>query len=382
MPAAVDDFSVLRVAPFSEAITKFEQLITQSRRAFLLGAGASKCAGLPLMAELTTKTLVSPKLNASDKAILTGLVSSFSGAKNANIEDYLSELVDLRAIAERRKEQNATLQTVQISGQDYSADTLDSTVANVKLAVVEVLNCPSDISTHRAFVRAVHKSLRPGKWATDQSVDYLVLNYDTLLEDALALEMMPFSDGLDGGSMGWWSPSTLNRSNLLARVLKLHGSINWCQFAGETLPRRIENKYASTTPGTEQVLIWPASTKYRETQRDPFAQLADRARQVLKPSTNKDLVLIICGYSFGDSHINLEIDRALHESDGQLAVLVFTSDDALSGQLKSWNDDSYVQDQVLIFAKGGFFHGATHTTASNLPWWKFENVTRLLGGDR
>ena len=296
MPAAVDDFSVLRVTPFPEAITKFEQLTTQSRRAFLLGAGASKCAGLPLMAELTAKALLSSKLGASDKAILSGLVSSFTGAKNANIEDYLSELIDLRAIAERRKDQNATLQTVQIGGQDYPEDALGSAVANVKQAIVEALSCASDISVHRAFVRAVHKSLRPGKWATDQSVDYLVLNYDTLLEDALALEMMPFSDGLDGGSIGWWSPSTLNRSDLLARVLKLHGSINWCQFAGETTPRRTENKYSSSTPGTEQVLIWPASTKYRETQRDPFAQLADRARQVLKPSTNKDLVLIVCGY--------------------------------------------------------------------------------------
>jgi hypothetical protein len=65
-----------------------------------------------------------------------------------------------------------------------------------------------------------------------------------------------------------------------------------------------------------------------------------------------------------------------------LAVLVFTSDSALSGQLKSWNGDSYVKDQVLIFAKGGFFHGSAHATASDLPWWKFENVTRLLGGER
>jgi hypothetical protein len=382
MPPAVDDFSVLRVSPFSDAIAKFEQLITQNRRAFLLGAGASKCAGLPLMSDLTTKTLASPKLSAPDQAILTGLVSSFIGAKNANIEDYLSELIDLRAIAERRKDQNTTLQTVQIGGQDFSEDELGKAVTNIKLTIVEALTFAPDLDVHRAFVRAIHKSIRPGKWATDQSVDYLVLNYDTLLEDALALETMPFSDGLDGGSIGWWNPSTFSRPDLVARVLKLHGSINWCQFAGETLPRRIENNHASTTPGTEQVLIWPASTKYRETQRDPFAQLADRARKVLKPSTNKDLVLIICGYSFRDSHINLEIDRALHDSDGQLAVLVFTSDSALSGQLKSWNDDSYVKDQVLIFAKGGFFHGSTHATAGDLPWWKFENVTRLLGGER
>ena len=90
----------------------------------------------------------------------------------------------------------------------------------------------AEIDTHRAFVRAIHKSLRPGKWASDQSVDYLVLNYDTLIEDALALERMPFSDGLDGGSTGWWNPTTLDRTDLVARVLKLHGSINWCELPG------------------------------------------------------------------------------------------------------------------------------------------------------
>ena len=130
-------------------------------------------------------------------------------------------------------------------------------------------------------------------------------------------------------------------------------------------------------------MIWPASTKYRETQRDPYAQLAEIARKALRPQLNKDLVLLVCGYSFGDSHINLELDRALHESAGQLAVLVFTSDETLSGQLLDWNNDAAIRDQVLIFSRRGFFHGTCHSVSpSDLPWWKFEHVTRLLRGDR
>ena len=381
-PTVIDDFAVLRSPEFAAALTKFEELTTQSRRAFLIGAGASKCAGLPLMAELTTKALASSKLTPTDNAILTGLVSGFAGAASANIEDYLSELVDLLAIADRRKERKATQQTVQIGGAAYTEEQLSEAAEHIKLAIADALDCADNIDVHRAFVRAIHKTLRPGKWAPDHSVDYLVLNYDTLLEEALALEKMPFSDGLDGGSTGWWNPSTLDRSDLVARVLKLHGSINWCEFAGETLPRRI-GKFGSSTPGTERVLIWPASTKYRETQRDPYAQLADRARHVLKPPVSKDLVLVICGYSFGDSHVNIEIDRALRDSNGQLAIVAFTSDSAPTGPLKSWNEDPFVQNQVLIYAKGGFFHGNNHFPAtSDLPWWKFTNITRLLGGDR
>ena len=51
-------------------------------------------------------------------------------------------------------------------------------------------------------------------------MDYLVLNYDTVLEDALALERVPFSDGLDGGVTGWWNPETFDRGGLAARVLQ------------------------------------------------------------------------------------------------------------------------------------------------------------------
>lgn len=43
-----DDLSALDEKPFAEAVVKFEELLAQSGRAFLIGAGCSKCAGLPL----------------------------------------------------------------------------------------------------------------------------------------------------------------------------------------------------------------------------------------------------------------------------------------------------------------------------------------------
>ena len=46
--ASPDDLSPLKAKPFSDAVDKLEELMTQSGRAFLLGAGCSKCAGLPL----------------------------------------------------------------------------------------------------------------------------------------------------------------------------------------------------------------------------------------------------------------------------------------------------------------------------------------------
>ncbi|WP_454062953.1 SIR2 family protein [Candidatus Nitrospira salsa] len=382
MPAP-DDLTILRKKPFSQGVEKFEDLFVQSRRAFLIGAGCSKCAGLPLTAELTDMTLQSTELEETSKSILTSVKKLFDGAPNAHIEDYLSELVDLLAIAKRRTEREAAQTQVPLDGKQYSAAQLKTAAEQIKIAIAKIINEQVNIETHQAFVSAVHRPIRVGKVAPTLLVDYLVLNYDTVIEDALALECVPFSDGIDGGVTGWWNPQTFNRDGLAARVLKLHGSINWCEVPGNSLPRRIASTLRMPATQDRRILIWPASTKYRETQLDPFAQLAEQARCVMRPTQGSQLVLVICGYSFADSHINIEIDRALRESSGNLTVVAFVSEDKPTGQLKTWAEDENIREQVLVFANRGFFHGdVVERSERDLLWWKFENITRLLGGER
>ena len=378
-----DDLSVLSAKPFSDAVEKFDELLIQSGRAFLIGAGCSKCAGLPLTADLTNIALESDKLDETSKAVLAAIKKRFDGSKTSHIEDYLSELVDLLAIAERRAERGAAQAQVQIDGESYSNAQLRTAVEQIKQSVSNAVNKPGKIETHRAFVHAVHRPARPGKAIPKAVVDYLVLNYDTVLEDALAIERIPFSDGIDGGVTGWWNPETFDRDDLAARVLKLHGSIDWCEVDEDSLPRRIAPNLRVEGMKDRRILIWPSSTKYRETQLDPFAQLADRARHAMRPVRGSQRVLVICGYSFGDAHINIEIDRALRESTGDLTVVAFSNEDEPVGQLKEWNETAEIRDQVLIFAKRGFFHGDTaNRTDLDLPWCRFETVVRLLRGER
>jgi hypothetical protein len=380
MPAP-DDLSPLKQAPFNDAVAKFEELMTQSGRAFLLGAGCSKCAGLPLTIELTNKVLQSTQLDANTKEILTAIQANFAGANEPNIEDYLSELVDLLAITDRRNIRGATKKNIDLAAKQYDATHLLTAVEQIKVAIAEVIDQHVSIDTHWKFVKAVHRPVRPGKATGNQRVDYLVLNYDTLIEDALALEKILYADGLDGGVTGWWNPAAFHQDGLMARVLKLHGSINWSEFPDDPLPRRISKNITSIN--NKHILIWPASTKYRETQRDPYAQLANEARGVLHPADGSQRVLVVCGYRFGDSHINLELNRAIQESAGRLTIVAFSSDQQLEGQLKLWHEDASVREQVLVYGRRGFWHGDTVATSANdLPWWKFENVTRLIGGER
>ena len=371
-------------SPFSDSIGRLEELLTQNGRAFLLGAGCSKCANLPLTSELTNKVLDSDILNNESKEILSSIRNLFKDSSPvAQIEDFLSELVDLLAIASRRVSRNAAAQAISLGGNDYTKAHLATAVEEIKRAIVGVINQKIAIETHQRFIEALHRPLRPGKISAGQSIDYLVLNYDTILEDALALARVPFSDGMDGGVTAWWNPETFDRDGLSARVFKLHGSINWHEFPGDPLPRRVAANIGLPNLDKHRIMIWPASTKYRETQLDPYAQLNERARRVMTSSSGIQRVLVICGYSFSDSHINVEIERALKESAGDLTVVVFTDSDEPIGKLKDWHENEDTSDQILIFANKGFFHGKdVFKSEKSLLWWKFENITKILEGGR
>lgn len=375
------DTTALEQKEYRKAITKLEELLSHSK-AVLLGAGASFCAGLPLTNQLTKGALESDKLSVDSKRILTAIETSFAGANPAShIEDYLSELVDWLAITARRTSRNVTASNVSIGGAEYSNDQLLQAINEIKLAIFEVINVEVDSAVHERFVQALHRPMRPGKDNQSSTIDYLVMNYDTLIEDSLALSQLRYADGLEGGVSGWWNPSTFEQSNLDARVFKLHGSINWAEHTSSSTPLRIAPHLKRSQIRASRIMIWPASTKYRETQLDPYANLMHRARSVLNPKGGCQRVLLIAGYSFGDAHINLEIERGLRASNGNLTVIAFTSDSEPLGALKTWYEDCSINEQVLIFADKGFYHAEHKVTSENsIAWWKFENLTQILEG--
>ena len=165
-----DDLSPLKEPIYATALDDFDELITQSGRAFLIGAGCSKCAGVPLTAELTAKTLDSKSLNSKTKKILASVQDQFKGAANSNIEDYLSELIDLVAIAERRGARGASKETALLGTVDYSATELKDAVDQIKEAIAEVIDVDVNLEVHWKFIQAVHRPSRPGRTMTTQPV--------------------------------------------------------------------------------------------------------------------------------------------------------------------------------------------------------------------
>ena len=147
-----DDLSALDKKPFADAVVRFEELLAQGGRAFLIGAGCSQCAGLPLTATLTQTVLGSTVLDQTTKGVVVTICTSFAGAGDPNIEDYLSELIDLLAIAERRTLRGATKRDVTLEGVDYGAASLQKAAAQLKEAIAQVIETKVSTDTHQDFV--------------------------------------------------------------------------------------------------------------------------------------------------------------------------------------------------------------------------------------
>lgn len=378
-----DELSAAKLEPFGTAVSQFQNLFNNcGALTVLLGAGCSSSAGLPLTSELTDTVLACPDLDSDSKSILIAVREIFNQAADSHIEDYLSDIVDLLAIADRRTERGVPSSKISVGDTDYEAQQLRMASDQTKHAIARAVQEYTAIDHHRAFITAVHQHARVGRPEPFHPVDYLVLNYDTIIEDALAMQSIPYADGLSGGTTAWWDPTTFDSADLFARVIKLHGSVDWYQVLDDPMPRRIRPNIAHPSVDQMPLLIWPSSKKYQETQLNPFAQLLEQARNALRPMHGEQRLLIVCGYSFGDKHINLEIEKALRESQENLTMAAFTHQQEPAAPLDKWRSDPSIRKQILIYADRGFFHADTELESdTSLYWWKFENLANLLTVD-
>lgn len=111
----------------------------------------------------------------------------------------------------------------------------------------------------------------------------------------------------------------------VARITKLHGSIDW-RFDKDRiikclLPFGAENTHPAIPKNiTEQVVIYPNSSKDLETAFFPYAELfRDFSSSICQPNS----VIITYGYGFGDSHINRVIEDMLTIPSTHLVIIAW-----------------------------------------------------------
>ncbi len=397
-----------------QARKQIDDLLNIPCQSWLLGAGVSNDAGVPLMLPLTDRVAaILQQDKKTPEPYETFQTIRDTLHENSHVEHIMSQIGDLLAMAERSKTKSvpvgklkcdvAFLQTLHDSIQRAIRQTIQwgyrpkggkakEEVGTSDKPIVKV-------DYHCKFVDALFRGRRAGL-ERRPPVTLFTTNYDTLLEDALSIARVRAHDGFHGGAMAFWEPSTLVNidprpfsESYAALVYKLHGSIDWYASEEDLVVRLREGApYPERRPG--HLLIYPQATKYLVTQRDPFAALFAQFRATL--SYREQSVLAICGYSFGDEHINEEIERALKQRGNRLTVLAFVSqpngrlptDQGLAPPLVRWlspsdgNTEPW-RERVIVAGRRGIYHGSMKNLCpvpEDAPhdWWSFTGVTQIL----
>lgn len=377
-----------------DILAQLDNLLAASNQSWLFGAGISLEAGIPLMWPLTEWVIkrANEKGEPNDHKVLDFVKNQLS--EDAHIEHILSHLGDHRTIADRTKEKKATFGDVTLSVED-----LDKLHQRILTWIAETIRWgykpappnggAAEIGTHEsrivivdhhlAFVSALFNRNQAGVAERRRAVRLFTTNYDTLLEDALALGGFSYWDGFSGGAVAYRShrygddePNLRDR----AHVIKLHGSIDWHLGEDDRVLRvRDGDLYPKKI---SRVLIYPQSTKYLATQRDPFAAQFDLFRRAL--GAREENVLATCGYSFGDEHINQEIELALKRPENKTTILAFSK--GLNDTLERWRSASSGK-RVYVITEDGVYVGrdgpySPPATPSKHDWWTFSGVTKML----
>lgn len=385
---------------FDAAVEDVTAHLTSERQAWLFGAGISCRSGLPLMYPLTELVAANfADKRANHHALFAALRSSLPDA--AHIEHVLSQLGDFVALAERSKDQQ-----ISIDGANYGVKTLRALHGGIRDAIRDIIRrgyLPGEggdapkiaedgkhvvkVDYHRDFLRTLYaardkvgRPLRP--------LHFFTLNYDTLIEDALALERISFADGFSGGAMAYWAPETAYAESgaggrVAAHLFKLHGSIDWHAEGNGYVIRCREG--CSYPERAGNVLIYPQATKYVATQRDPFASLFEKLREVLR--SPQPMVFAICGYSFGDEHVDLQIEEAMARPECKTVLVAFVREQEKAGvsqlpdKLVDWMTNRPWASRIFALTDKGLYHGNTKNLSradETHEWWTFEGVTNFL----
>lgn len=381
---------------FVELVEELKKHLDCSVQHWLLGAGVSIESNVPPMYPLTerVKIIINSEDNQKNKELLLAIIADLD--IKAHAEQYLSHLGDLIAVAERSKEQAATL-----GNEKYKVSELRNLYSAIVRAIgvtvrygykktgdVEVIGKEAEpiveVRHHSAFVKALIRN--KANLLDRAKIKLFTTNYDTLLEDALAIEGQAVVDGFSGGAVGFWNPLS-EYSSADSRqcfpLFKLHGSVDWQKNTTSGLIRvRYGTKYFSDL---SEIMIYPQATKYIETQKDPFAHLFSCFRNAL--CSVSDNVLITCGYSFADAHINNEIEYGLRQRGGKATLIAFTNarsegDVVVNPVLDGWLTDTQIGKRVFVATDKGLYYNSTtlpaDTPTNALKWWTFSGLTSFL----
>ena len=287
-----------------------------------------------------------------------------SGRENGNIEDQIRTANDL-------------LRGLKILGETDKAQTLEQELNSiVSEFAISILKSEKGIAVaveekrENAYRVLVNFLLSfASRTGNKERLNIFTTNYDRLIEIGAELAGIHLMDRFVGTMMPIFRSSRLNLDihynpsgirgeprylEGVARLTKLHGSVDWVQNGEEI--RRIGLPFGANSidpylqaPGLHgadalKLMIYPNSAKDRETSEYPYVELfRDFAASICRPNST----LVTYGYGFADEHINRVIHDMLAIPSTHLVIISYN--DPIGRILKFYSESAHkAQMSVLI----------------------------------
>lgn len=287
-----------------------------------------------------------------------------AGRGNPNIEDYI-------------RVANELLRGLEISESDKAGEEVLRKEINkiIKDFTDNISTIENSISTaipekrENAFQNLVSFLMSfASRTGTRDRLHIFTTNYDRLIEEGADIAGLHLIDRFVGSlnpifrssrldiDMHYNPPGIRGEPRYLegvAKYTKLHGSIDWVEtdshnirkigmpFGAKTLAPFLEA--ANVPENYQKVLIYPNSSKDRETAEYPYVELfRDFAAALCRPNST----LVLYGYSFGDDHINRIIADMLTIPSTHLVIIAYKDE---GGRAINFYYDCGHTDQISLF---------------------------------
>ncbi|MDQ3020575.1 MAG: SIR2 family protein [Bacteroidota bacterium] len=181
-----------------------------------------------------------------------------------------------------------------------------------KVSVHKNLDSFKDNLLHNEFALWIKQAIRK------YPIEIFTTNYDYLFELALEFYSIPYFDGFAGSFKPFFFPAGVEEYFYYPRLTKLwkiHGSLGWIKDGTGRIYR--------DSNIDQNILIYPSHLKYEHSQKLPYVSLQDRLKNFLK---EEDGILLICGYSFSDQHINEIILQGLSMTKSSHVIVLYFDD--------------------------------------------------------
>lgn len=300
-----------------EYIRGLQQLLVSDKKkiAFLFGAGTSVAkknvdsVSIPALGKMTE--IIEAELSKTSKykpAIEE--IKREIGKEKFNIETFLTNIEEKEHIIG-----NGTL-------NGLNKEEFKTLIVETKRQIREIVCVHEDILKDNALDNLIHVDFAEwiGRADRKHAVEIFTTNYDYLLELGMEEKNIPYYDGFSGSYKPFFYPESVDDLCFLpkqTKFWKLHGSLGW--HLDTDINKNVERVWRRDSD-CEDILIYPSMLKYADSKKQPYVALMDRLTEYLK---KPDTILIVCGYSFQDLHINERILTALKSNPSAHVYALF-----------------------------------------------------------